>query len=102
MSLVWYSFHGPLWKWNGKLYRKDLLPIFYKEGYYNYAKEAFLLIVLSWFLSERQVTELLWNHTVKDNVDKNFRPSHQREDKRTHVFISYMPFIFVLLITTLI
>ena len=41
-----------------------MLPVFQQSEYYNYAKEAFILLAESHFLSERKVTELKWNCTV--------------------------------------
>lgn len=73
MSLVWHSFHDAIREGDGDrilLYWKVLLPIFLKEHHYNYAKEAFLLIARSQFLSERQVTELLWSRTVNTHGRK--------------------------------
>ena len=46
------------------LYWKLLLPIFQQQGHYNYAKEAFLLLAQTLYLSERKTTELKWNRTV--------------------------------------
>ena len=57
MSLVWHGFHDAIREGDGNrilLYWKVLLPIFQQEGHYKYAKEAFLLIVHSQFLSERK------------------------------------------------
>ena len=67
MLLVWHGFHNSVKEGDGDrilLYWKVMLPVFQQSGHYNYAKEAFILLAQSHFLSERKVTELKWNRTV--------------------------------------
>ena len=67
MCLVWHGYHDALKEGDGDrivLYWKVLLPIFKQQGNHNYAKEAFLFLAQTLFLSERKATELKWNRTV--------------------------------------
>ena len=50
MLLVWHGFHDSVKEGDGDrilLYWKVMLPVFQQSGNYNYAKEAFLLLVQS-------------------------------------------------------
>jgi len=67
MCLVWHGFHDAVQEGDGDRtvnYWKVLLPIFQQQGHYNYAKEAFILLAQTKFLSERKATELKWSRTV--------------------------------------
>jgi len=67
MCLVWHGFHDAVREGDGDrivLYWKLLLPVFQQQGRYNYAKEAFLLLAQTFYLSKRKATELMWNRTV--------------------------------------
>lgn len=63
LSLIWHGYHDSVKEGDGNrilLYWKFLLPIFQEEGRFNYAKEAFLLISQTKYLSEWKVTESKW------------------------------------------
>jgi len=57
MCLVWYGFHDAVREGNGDrivLYWKLLLPVFQQQSRYNYAKEAFLLLAQTYYLSKHK------------------------------------------------
>ena len=67
LCLIWHGYHDAVKEGDGNriiLYWKFLLPIFQQKGRFNYAKEAFLLIAQTNYLSERKITELKWSRTV--------------------------------------
>ena len=67
MCLLWHGFHDAVKEGDGDrivLYWKLLLPVFKQQGHHNYAKEAFTFLAKTLFLSERKITELMWNRTV--------------------------------------
>lgn len=67
LGLVWNGYHDAIKEDDGNrilLYWKVLVPIFHQEGHYNYAKEGFLLLAQTNYLSERKITEIKWSHTV--------------------------------------
>ena len=67
LCLIWHGYHDAIKEGDGNrilLYWKFLLPIFQQEGRFNYAKEAFMLIAQTEYLSERKATELKWSRTV--------------------------------------
>jgi len=67
MCLLWHGFHDAVKEGDGDriiMYWKVLLPVFQQHGNYNYAKEAFMLLAQTYFLSERKVMELKWSRTV--------------------------------------
>ena len=67
MGLIWYGFRDSVREGDGDRiirYWKFLLPIFRQEKHYNYANEAFLLIVQTLLLSPRQICDIKWNRAV--------------------------------------
>lgn len=67
LGLVWHGYHDAIKEGDGNRilqYYKFLIPIFYQEKHYNYAREGFQLLVQSNILSERKLMELKWCRTV--------------------------------------
>jgi len=67
LGLLWHGFHDAIREGDGDrifLYWKFLLPVFKQESHYNYAKEAFKLILQSKIMSPRKLSELKWSRTI--------------------------------------
>ena len=67
LGLLWHGFHDAIKEGDGDhilFYWKFLLPVFKEENHYNYAKEAFNLLLQSMILSPRKLSELKWSRTI--------------------------------------